>query len=349
LIAKLGKFPFENDASFWDLVSKLETMNEFLDTLHDLTDVQKSFFRCCFAKAENRSSASELLNHSYFENSPELGADGNNVSKGDSDVARFFEKCLAENPRVSIALTTDDVNEAAFALLKLRAKKSLSLSAKSSTVLSEQKKINPFQMKKMAKNLNIFPAAVESSFAAAVKTLESDFLAFEKSPSPTMRTRKLGRRRRTFVGETPGREKMVSMSISAASQKPRKSEPPLPMMTSSLTTNTDIATEMAKDKIDIIDTAAVLNDLEDMSKLIALELNDDDDEPKIQIKKKIGGRRRRTFDTAGRRRKLNIIPPPLTKALTQPLSVKNAAKDSEQANFDSKVERSKSVGLTAEF
>jgi len=151
----------------------------------------RDFFASCFSKSENRPSAKALLSHRFlqFDTNP-------------SDHTSLEKKLtMMDSNNHSVRLTTDDINDAALSIIKLRAKKSLSLSAHSSTILSKMLKISNLQASNLAKKLGVFPATVELAFEEGEKIYEEKLAAFEISPSEVL-SRKGHGRRRTFVGES---------------------------------------------------------------------------------------------------------------------------------------------------
>ena len=81
----------------------------------------RDFFASCFSKSENRPSAKALLSHRFlqFDTNP-------------SDHTSLEKKLtMMDSNNHSVRLTTDDINDAALSIIKLRAKKPLTLSAHS--------------------------------------------------------------------------------------------------------------------------------------------------------------------------------------------------------------------------
>ena len=116
-------------------------MTDFLDcgdVAETMSAAQKSFFSCCFEKADRRSTAAQLLAHEYFDSRNNDDTYCERDRKMSPEITNFLRKGLVEHSSIDTALTTDDVDDAALTILKIRAKHALSLSAKSSTILSKQ-------------------------------------------------------------------------------------------------------------------------------------------------------------------------------------------------------------------
>ncbi|GMI58573.1 hypothetical protein ScalyP_jg10977 [Parmales sp. scaly parma] len=105
LMAALGRLPFGENISFWDLVARLEGLGEEVKMMENLTEEGglRDFFASCFSKSENRPSAKALLSHRFlqFDTNP-------------SDHTSLEKKLtMMDSNNHSVRLTTDDINDAA--------------------------------------------------------------------------------------------------------------------------------------------------------------------------------------------------------------------------------------------
>ena len=234
----------------------------------------------------------------------------------------------------------------------------------------------------------MFPAAIEVAFENAENHLESKLGNYEISPTEAKMKRKLNRRRRTFVGESsatkapragsptlqdidtnidggfdsdlllspmpPSGKKLHNINRA----KHSKSEPPKPNKAGGL------------DEEDV----RALEQLDEMNKMIDMELGESGDEKKLSPakKKKNNGRRRRTFNvtfgggTGGGNRE-GVVEPrkdrsKFSKAASFPVKSSHHSNDGEKDNISgslsvkhgkinteaieeaNKVVRSKSIG-----